>query len=152
MNKKQLKYAVQVNKYANQLRKTQTPAELRLHHLLSATGVPFNVQVPLVCRAKGDSRSGLQRRYIADAYITEAQLVIEADGGGHKTDKGIHYDRGRDDLLYQTRGISVWRLDNHVIMSFGEKEFETRLWAIIEDTRGPGIVSILRKRWGLHGE
>ncbi len=50
-------------------------------------------------------------KYIADFYCAEAQLVIELDGSGHYTEKGMQYDNERTAFL-EGYGLTVIRISN----------------------------------------
>ncbi len=53
-------------------------------------------------------------KYIADFYIPCAKLVIELDGGQHRTEAGAKYDAVRDDFI-EKHGIKVIRFSNRRI-------------------------------------
>ena len=54
-------------------------------------------------------------KYIVDFYCAEAKLVIELDGSGHYTEKGIQYDKERTEFLekYGLRVIRILNSDIH---------------------------------------
>ena len=60
------------------------------------------------------SRQKVLGKYIADFYSAKAQLVIELDGAGHYSEKGIMYDEKRTDFL-EGYGIKVIRISNYQI-------------------------------------
>lgn len=57
------------------------------------------------------SRQKVLGKYIADFYCAEAKLVIELDGSGHYTNKGISYDNERTAFL-EGYGLTVVRIPN----------------------------------------
>ncbi|MBO4323634.1 MAG: endonuclease domain-containing protein [Clostridia bacterium] len=50
-------------------------------------------------------------KYIVDFYCSKARLVVELDGSGHFSKKGIESDEIRDKLLSE-RGLTVCRINN----------------------------------------
>ena len=60
------------------------------------------------------SRQKVLGKYIADFYSAEAKLVIELDGSGHCTEKGIQYDEERTAFL-EEYGLTVIRIPNGYI-------------------------------------
>ncbi len=60
------------------------------------------------------SRQKVLGKYIADFYSAQAKLVIELDGSGHDTIKGIRYDEERTAFL-EGYGLSVIRISNYDI-------------------------------------
>ncbi|MBQ6809506.1 MAG: endonuclease domain-containing protein [Clostridia bacterium] len=60
------------------------------------------------------SRQKVLGKYIADFYSAEAQLVIELDGSGHYTERGIAYDKKRT-LFLEEYGLKVIRISNFQI-------------------------------------
>ena len=57
------------------------------------------------------SRQKVLGKYIADFYCAEARLVIELDGLGHYTEKGIEHDKERTAFL-NNYGLTVIRIPN----------------------------------------
>ena len=98
------------------LRKNQTPAEIRLWKLLrnrKLKGFKFLRQFPL---AK-TSIQGHRKFYIADFYCAEKRLVVEADGPIHLERK--EYDQNRDEVL-QSLAIRTLRFTNEKIITQSE--------------------------------
>ncbi len=60
------------------------------------------------------SRQKVLGKYIVDFYSAQAKLVIEVDGSGHDTKKGILYDAERTAFL-KGYGLSVIRISNYDI-------------------------------------
>ena len=60
------------------------------------------------------SRQKVLGKYIADFYSAQAKLVIELDGSGHATEKGIIYDEERTTFL-ESYGLKVIRIPNYCI-------------------------------------
>ena len=52
--------------------------------------------------------------YIADFYCASKKLIIELDGSQHFEDKGIEYDKIRDEYL-SSLGLTVLRISNYEI-------------------------------------
>ena len=57
------------------------------------------------------SRQKVLGKYIADFYCAKANIVIELDGSGHYTEKGIQYDIKRTEFL-EEYGLTVIRIPN----------------------------------------
>ena len=53
-------------------------------------------------------------KYIADFYCASAKLVIELDGSGHATEKGIRNDEIRTKFL-EEYGLTVVRIPNYEV-------------------------------------
>ena len=53
-------------------------------------------------------------KYIVDFFCAEAKLVIEIDGCQHYSEKGLEYDRERDEYL-RGIGLEVVRYNNHEV-------------------------------------
>jgi len=92
-------------KYAEELRKNQTPSEEILWDELKGKklGVKFRRQHPI-------------NNYIADFYCHKLRLVIEIDGGYHTESEQKNYDKFRSDDLKEF-GILVIRFANDKIIS-----------------------------------
>lgn len=84
------------------LRKRMTPEEKHLwYDFLSSYPVRF-------------VRQKMLGRYIADFYCARAKLVLELDGSGHDTEKGVAYDEERTRFL-EGYGLRVVRIRNSEI-------------------------------------
>ena len=87
---------------ARMLRKNMTKEELHLwYDFLRNYPIKF-------------SRQKVLGKYIADFYSAEARLVIELDGSGHYTEKGICYDIERT-MFLEEYGLAVIRISNFQI-------------------------------------
>jgi leucyl-tRNA synthetase len=101
------KFPVQIS-FARELRKNQTPAEVKLWNLLRnrrLLGFKFLRQHPIVVE-KYNGRTGF---YIADFYCSEKKLVIEVDGLIHAFQ--IDYDKARDVIMNEFE-LTVFRITN----------------------------------------
>ncbi len=96
-----------LQRYARELRKTGTDAELLLWQRLRnrrMNGYKFRRQAPM-------------GSYIVDFLCTEAKLVIELDGSQHCSQKG--YDLQRTNYL-ASRGYRVVRYWNNQVLQESE--------------------------------
>ena len=99
------KFPIQIT-FARDLRKNQTPAEIKLWDRLRnrrLRGFKFLRQHPIVVE-KYNGRTGF---YIADFYCSEKKLVIELDGLIHTFQ--IDYDKARDVIMHEF-GLTVFRI------------------------------------------
>jgi very-short-patch-repair endonuclease len=98
---------------ARLLRKQMTEAERKLWALLreKQLGVKFRRQVPFA-------------PYVVDFYCPEAKLVVELDGGQHKTDKGRREDEERDARLREI---------GQVVVRYSDLEFLQNQDGVIQD-------------------
>ena len=89
---------------AREMRLSPTPAEAALWAKLrmGQTGYKFR-------------RQALVRGYIVDFWCPKAKLVVEVDGGYHRTEEQYRYDCARTEHL-QMLGISVARLSNELVL------------------------------------
>jgi very-short-patch-repair endonuclease len=97
---------------ARDLRRAQTPAEVRLWSRLRGRkllGAKFRRQVPV-------------GRYIADFLCKDARLIIEADGGQHAD--AVAYDAARTAWL-EAAGYQVLRFWNMDILNDTDAVMET---------------------------
>ena len=95
----QRKYNKDIIPTAKMLRKNMTKEEKHLwYDFLRTYPIRF-------------SRQKVLGKYIADFYCAEAKLVIELDGSGHYTDKGIQYDEERTAFLSKYE-LTVIRIPN----------------------------------------
>ena len=85
--------------YAQKLRKSMTPEEIKLWTLFLRT-------LPVTVR-----RQKPIGPYIVDFYIASCRAVIELDGSQHFDEAGRESDQERDRYL-QERGIAVLRYSN----------------------------------------
>lgn len=91
-----------LRRWARGMRDAPTPAEVRLHNLLShlrKLGLRIYRQKPLL------------RKYIVDFYIPSLKLVIEVDGPSHARLEQRRKDRQRDRELME-KGYFVLRVKN----------------------------------------
>lgn len=89
---------------ARELRRTMTPAELRLWEALRGhrlAGLKFRRQHPL-------------DRFILDFFCVEKQLAVELDGAVHAQPDRTSHDEERTEWL-NSRGIRVLRFKNEEI-------------------------------------
>ena len=97
--------------FARELRKKQTPAELKVWGELRnryLLGFKFLRQHPMVV----NSYNGKTGFYIADFYCSEKKLVVEIDGLIHTFQ--IDYDKARDEIMSEL-GLIVLRITNDEI-------------------------------------
>jgi len=90
--------------FKKQLRKNQTPQEIKLwYHLRSRRfdGLKFRRQFAI-------------GKYIVDFICLEINLIIELDGGQHNISKAITYDNERTQFLEQ-QGYTVIRYWNNEV-------------------------------------
>jgi very-short-patch-repair endonuclease len=105
MNKKKqytrfnLPYNPKLTQLAKQLRKQQTPAEIKLWHKF------FRLVSPRVYRQRPIDE------YIVDFYCHELQLVVEIDGDTHYSEATKRKDEFRSDRLKEF-GLKVIRFTN----------------------------------------
>ncbi len=102
-----------INRRSRYLRNKQTDAEACLWSKIrrrQLAGLLFYRQKPI-------------GEYIADFYCHEANLVIEVDGAGHRTELGIEQDRVRDRYM-NSMGISVLRFTNQEVLQISEHTLE----------------------------
>jgi very-short-patch-repair endonuclease len=83
------------------MRRKPTPSEDRLHCALLAELKPFDVVLK--------SQEPISY-YIADFMVYPQRVVIEIDGGYHKTKKQQSYDRRRD-CSFSALGIRTLRIE-----------------------------------------
>jgi len=91
---------------ARELRKAETSAEALLWERLrnrQLLGFKFRRQHQF-----GD--------YIADFFCSEANLVVECDGGIHEQNESWHRDQGRDAYMI-SHGLRVLRFSNQRILN-----------------------------------
>ncbi len=92
--------------YGRILRQRQTEAEEKLWHLIrnrKLNGLKFRRQHPL-------------EKYIADFYCHEKRLVIELDGGIHRSQMQQEIDDERTSVLNRL-GITVLRFKNEEVIN-----------------------------------
>lgn len=90
-----------LRRFAKQMRREPTPAELSLWKLIQnrrSIGFKFRRQHPF-------------GRYILDFYCPAARLVVELDGNSHATPEGQQADAERERYL-NVRGIIILRFWN----------------------------------------
>ena len=110
---KQHNNSPRLNSFRKNLRKKLTPAEATLWRFLKSKqidGVRFRRQFSI-------------RNYILDFYCPKYKIVIELDGAGHFTEKGIESDKERDEYL-NSIGISVLRFENELVFKRTETVVE----------------------------
>lgn len=89
---------------ARENRKNPTDSEKKLYYTLRNLKIGrFQRQFPI------------NDKYIVDLIWRERRLIIECDGIGHHTDKGLKYDKERTEFL-QKQGYKILRFDNNDIM------------------------------------
>ena len=94
-------YKNSLKKYAKELRKRMTDAEIRLWgrlRLHQLNGYRFQ-------------RQRIIGNYIVDFYCPAAKLVIELDGGQHYAESQQSADSKRDDFL-KSKGLRVLRFSD----------------------------------------
>lgn len=110
-------------KYAKQMRKAMTDAELKLWNAIRAhrlDGLSFRRQMPVA-------------DYIVDFACSDHRLIIEIDGSQHSSDAAIDYDRKRTERLERDGWtiIRFWNddvlkdIDNvclHIVRSINEDQ------------------------------
>ena len=89
-----------LQEYARKLRKSATEEENLLWYQFLRT-------YPIQFR-----RQKVIGRYIVDFFCSEAQLIVEVDGGQHFEDSGRVSDAERTEYLEQMRGFQVLRFTN----------------------------------------
>ena len=89
-----------LQEYARKLRKSATEEENLLWYQFLRT-------YPIQFR-----RQKVIGRYIGDFFCSEAQLIVEVDGGQHFEDSGRVSDAERTEYLEQMRGFQVLRFTN----------------------------------------
>ncbi|WP_332303561.1 endonuclease domain-containing protein [Rhizobium sp. GR12] len=92
-------------KYAKQMRKTMTDAELKLWNAIRAhrlEGLSFRRQMPIA-------------GFIVDFACSDHRLIVEVDGFQHTSEAALQYDRERTARL-QKDGWTVLRFWNDDIM------------------------------------
>ncbi len=92
--------------YAKDLRKNQTPAEVKLWNLLrnrNLRGLKFRRQHPV------------KPLFILDFYCMEYKIAIEIDGGYHKKYLQTQEDQERT-ILLNLMGIKVIRFTNEEVL------------------------------------
>ena len=97
-------------KLSRELRKKSTNAEKILWNTVRSrklNNCKISRQVPIFYDFKG-----IEKFFIADFYCHEKKLVIEVDGGYHKTQK--EYDKSRSEII-NLLGIKVIRSTNNEI-------------------------------------
>ena len=112
--------------YGRILRQKQTEAEEKLWQLIrnrKLNGLKFRRQHPLV-------------KYIADFYCHEKRLVIELDGGIHKSKMQHEIDEERTSVLDKS-GITVIRFKNEEVIN-NSKAVTDRIIKIAESLPSQG--------------
>lgn len=99
--------------YTHKLRKNMTKQERRLWY-------DFLQKYPIKIY-----RQRSVDRYIVDFYCSQAQLVIEVDGGQHYTKEGLAYDKKRTAIL-EKYNLKVIRFSNREV----DDQFEVVCWKI----------------------
>jgi len=100
-------YQSYLKEKARNLRKSMTPAEVRLWVKIrrkQIKGLQFYRQKPL-------------GKYIVDFYCPAKRLVIEIDGGQHYEKEHLKKDKQRDNYLEQILGLKVIRFTNRDILT-----------------------------------
>lgn len=95
-------YNKNLHNYANELRKNMTKQEQKLWFL-------YLKPHPLKWY-----RQRIINRFIVDFYCSQANLVIEIDGGQHYSPQALAYDKERNTIL-QSYGLKVLRYTNNQV-------------------------------------
>jgi len=95
--------------YRMKLLKSPTPSELIFKDRLDKIGIKYIFQKGFIA---GNNFC------IADFYIPKPyKIVIEIDGGYHKSNKQIKRDKHKD-IYYKSRGFKVIHIDNKDVSTF----------------------------------
>lgn len=78
---------------------------------------------------KGGYEKYLAKRYTADFYDEEKNIIFEIDGNNHKTERNIIKDKIRNYFFYNELGIKTMRFTNkeveNMVINRLEKMYET---------------------------
>lgn len=115
----------QLKAYARRLRLKPTPSEVKAYKALKGARIGFKFQVPF-------------KYYILDFLIPSRLLVLEIDGGYHKTRSWK--DKKRDKFC-RDMGLKVLRVKNHNVKTVVSKvkrfvkvkNFKTKLFKIMKN-------------------
>jgi len=138
MNRPSKFYGVRHRKIQAGLIAGRPPSEARLAGFLSQLHIPHDPQRKFIFP---------QRLCFVDFCITKLNLVIEVDGASHGEKEQKEKDRERDALLLAQHQILVWRIKNRAALTYTLSEFEEAFWRAAEDSIGPFIAGVWRKRW-----
>ncbi len=98
-------YNAKLKNFSRSMRKDMTSEELHLW-LDFLKDLPFTV-----------NRQKIIGNYIVDFFCASGKIVIEIDGESHFTEKGIAYDKERDEYL-KSLGLIVLRYSNDSIVNY----------------------------------
>lgn len=104
---------------AQKMRENPTEAERRLKILLEQSEVEFSFQYGIVYRKKEWDNGKfvlIFKGYIADFYIPEKRLIVEADGGYHDSEIQSMMDAIRDRRILNIFPLQILRLKNEKIL------------------------------------
>lgn len=104
---------------AQGMRESPTKAEAKLKTLLEQNGIEFSFQYGIVYRKKEWDNGKfvlIFKGYIADFYIPEKRLIIEADGGYHDCEIQNMMDAVRDRRIINILPLQILRLKNEEIL------------------------------------
>lgn len=93
-------------KYAKQMRKVMTDAELKLWNAIRPhrlEGLSFRRQMPIA-------------GFIVDFACSDHRLIIEIDGSQHTSEAALHYDHERTVRL-EKDGWTILRFWNHDVLT-----------------------------------
>ena len=93
-------------KYAKQMRKVMTDAELKLWNAIRVhrlEGLSFSRQMPIA-------------GFIVDFACSDHRLVVEVDGSQHTSDAALRYDQERTARL-EKDGWNIFRFWNHEVLT-----------------------------------
>ena len=93
-------------KYAKQMRKVMTDAELKLWNAIRVhrlEGLSFRRQMPIA-------------GFIVDFACSDHRLVVEVDGSQHTSDAALRYDQERTARL-EKDGWNIFRFWNHEVLT-----------------------------------
>ena len=114
-----LPYNKNLKQFSQNLRKNMTDAERRLWS-----------------RIRGKQLKGYQfyrqkiiGEYIVDFYSSQANMVIELDGGQHYTDEGRQKDKIRDEYLAGL-GLQVLRFSDREVLTQTDSVLE-KIWGCL---------------------
>jgi len=124
-NKSMLKCATD---YAESMHNNPSFLEKKMISFLNQHGIPFRFQWILLMFSKDMQ---IERFYIADFFIPEANLLIEVNGKFHRQQE-IQDERRINDILGQYPGLAFFILENEDFSS--EKSME-HLLSVIQQRR-----------------
>jgi very-short-patch-repair endonuclease len=124
-------YEREAIKRAENLKNNQTPYEKAFHYNLRNTGI---LLIPQKIVYIDDIIHPIYEKpiyYIVDFYIPSSNLIIEIDGGYHKSDRQRIKDFYREENILR-QGYNVLRFDNNMVGKLNYKDLKV---FIIEESR-----------------